>query len=212
MQSIDTAQFKQVNVFLSVDFLKDYTLTDLPGFGANEQDNEVALSVLNDLDYAIVVVTNEKVFGTGSPHYQDFCILNQYGIPYYFILNCRDTIIPNKWIPCSENNEETFIGDLSLLDFYKPLSVPFEDNEKLIVNFMWYWYGISDGNDAIFQSVRMRSALSEYKLNSYTKDQIVKMSNFYLIEKIFAMDNKAYLDLKKEIKLLKNLKFKEKFC
>lgn len=204
LHSIDVdGNVKIANVFLSVDFLKDYTLTDLPGFGANEQDNDVALSMLNELDYAIVVVSNDKTFDTASPHYYDFCTLRKYGIPFYFILNCRDTIIPDKWVPCSNINESTYFEELKLLDFYKPIRVPFEDDETIIVNFMWYWYGISDGNDAIFQSVRMRSALSEYKLNSYTKDQIVKMSNFYLIEKIFAMDNKAYLDLKKEIKLLK---------
>lgn len=211
LQSIDTAQFKQVNVFLSVDFLKDYTLTDLPGFGANEQDNEVALSVLNDLDYAIVVVTNEKVFGTGSPHYQDFCILNQYGIPYYFILNCRDTIIPNKWIPCSENNEETFIEDLSLLDFYKPLSVPFEDNEKLIVNFMWYWYGISQSNDPLFEKKEFKSAIKRYDLQTFSKEEILQASNFNMVLKIFDMDNKAYLELKKEFKEELS-KLKEELC
>ena len=205
LEGIDTNKtIKTVNVFLNNDFLKDYTLTDMPGFGFNETDNKVALEALEELDYAIVVVSNEKSFGTDSPQYRDFCLLQRYNIPYYLVLNCKDIVKDNCWHPYHDININRMHEDLHIVDFYKPICYPFNEGHIPIVNLMWYWYGIHDHDDKILKRREIHNAIQVYDLPSYSRSEIKEASNFHLIKKIFDMDNRAYLELKKEIQLLKN--------
>lgn len=205
LEGIDTDKtIKTVNVFLNNDFLRDYTLTDMPGFGFNETDNKVALEALGELDYAIVVVSNEKSFGTDSPQYRDFCLLQRYNIPYYLVLNCKDIVKDNCWHPFHDININRMHEDLHIVDFYKPICYPFNEGHIPIVNLIWYWYGIHDHDDKILKRREIHNAIQVYDLPSYSPSEIKKASNFHLIKKIFDMDNRAYLELKKEIQLLKN--------
>lgn len=205
LEGIDTDKtIKTVNVFLNNDFLRDYTLTDMPGFGFNETDNKVALEALEELDYAIVVVSNEKSFGTGSPQYRDFCLLQRYNIPYYLVLNCKDIVKDNCWHPYHDININRMYEDLHIVDFYKPICYPFKEGHIPIVNLMWYWYVIQEHDDEILKRREIHNAIQVYDLPSYSPSEIKEASNFHLIKKIFDMDNRAYLELKKEIQLLKN--------
>ncbi|MBQ3250280.1 MAG: tail fiber protein [Bacteroidales bacterium] len=205
LKGIDTDKtIKTVNVFLNNDFLRDYTLTDMPGFGYDEKDNMAALNALTDLDYAIVVVSNEKSFGTESSQYKDIRRLESYNIPYYFILNCKDMVIADKWSPFSDINEGIMSEDRHVLEFYKPIRYPFEEGCIPIVNLMWYWYCVGGMDDEILIRKEIRNAVNTYELLSYPASQIKEASNFHLIQRIFDMDNRAYLELKKEIQTLKD--------
>lgn len=212
LEGIDTDKtIKTVNVFLNNDFLRDYTLTDMPGFGFNETDNKVALEALGELDYAIVVVSNEKSFGTDSPQYRDFCLLQRYNIPYYLVLNCKDIVKDSCWHPYHDININRMLEDLHIVDFYKPICYPFKEGYIPIVNLMWYWYATQEKGDNILNRREIRNAIVTYDLQSYTSSQIKEASNFNLIQKIFDMDNRAYLELKKEFKEELS-KLKEELC
>ena len=205
LERVDTDKtIKTVNVYLNNDFLRYYTLTDMPGFGSNDKDNKAALDVLADIDYAIVVTTNDKSFGTESSQYKDFCVLERYSIPYYLILNCKDMVIADKWIPFSDINQGIMNEDLHLLEFHKPICHPFEEGKIPIVNLMWYWYAIREKDDKILTRNEIQNAVNTYELLSYPASQIKEASNFHLIQRIFDMDNRAYLGLKKEIQALKD--------
>lgn len=212
LEGIDTNKtIKTVNVFLNNDFLKDYTLTDMPGFGFNETDNKIALEALEELDYAIVVVSNEKSFGTDSPQYRDFCLLQRYNIPYYLVLNCKDIVKDNCWHPYHDININRMHEDLHIVDFYKPICYPFKEGHIPIVNLMWYWYVIQKHDDEILKRREIYNAIKVYDLPSYSPSEIKEASNFNLIQKIFDMDNRAYLELKKEFKEELS-KLKEELC
>lgn len=205
LKGVDTDNTIQtVNVFLNNDFLKDYTLTDMPGFGSNDKDNKAALGALADIDYAIVVVPNERSLGTESAQYKDFCILQRYDIPYYLILNCKDIVIADKWCPFSDINKDIMNEDLHLLEFYTPICYPFEEGSIPIVNLMWYWYAIREKDDKILIRNEIQNAINTYDLPLYSPSEIKAASNFQLIQRIFDMDNRAYLELKKEIQALKD--------
>ena len=202
---------KLISIFVGNDILKDFSLIDMPGFGYNEIDNAFAKSALKIIDCAIVVAPNYKAIGgEDSPYYRDVMILMQNGIPYYFILNCTDT---GKWNPNNVYNENIFKSDLKYLSFYKPLLYPFEEDDLLVVNFLWYWYFLNfiDKNDKIviqkndIQLKRYTRSLYEYGLcdDDVSKNDIYEASNFEFIIKLFSMDSRLYLEIKKEIKELK---------
>lgn len=212
LEGIDTDKtIKTVNVFLNNGFLRDYTLTDMPGFGFNETDNKVALEALGELDYAIVVVSNEKSFGTDSPQYRDFCLLQRYNIPYYLVLNCKDIVKDGCWHPYHDININRMLEDLHIVDFYKPICYPFKEGHIPIVNLMWYWYVIQEHDDEILKRREIFNAIKVYDLPSYSPSEIMEASNFNLIQKIFDVDNRAYLELKKEFKEELS-KLKEELC
>ena len=204
---------KIINVYLHNEILKHYVITDMPGFGSNDKDNKAALSILKNIDYAIVITSNYKSFGIESSAYNDFCILQRYNIPYYLIINCTDFVRANQWNPHEDNNKALAMNNLGIINFYKPISYPFGENEVPIVNLMWYWYSIQDNNDEILQRREIKNAIAEYELNSslISREEIRKASNFEYIEKIFSMDNKAYLELKREIKE-EILRLKDEIC
>jgi len=204
---------RMVNVYLHSELLQYYTLTDMPGFGYNNKDNGVAIDALQDIDYAIVVVSNYKSIGKESSAYIDFCLLQRYNIPYYFVLNCTDLIAENKWSPFEELNESIAKKDMEMIDFYSPISYPFENGHIPIINLMWYWYSIRKNDDELLQRNEIRNAIAEYELddNQVSREDIKKASNFYLIDKIFSVENRAFLELKKEFKE-KLEKLKEEVC
>ena len=194
---------KAINVYLDNQFLKHFSLVDMPGYGFNEEDNNVAKTAILDIDYAIVVAPNFKTIGKGSSAYKDFEILKHYKIPYYFVLNCvKANVDEGSWIPESDYNQNIAKGNRDMIDFYPPMTYPFEANFIPIVNLMWYWYSIQDEKDELLQRPVNRINIENYELNSseVTKTEIKQASNFHLIEKIFSMENRMYLELKKEIK------------
>ncbi len=197
LHALDTeTSVSEIDVYLTNDLLKDFILTDMPGFGANEEDDIVARNTLRNIDFAILVAWNEKVIGANSESFNEIKELQTFNIPYYFYLNCTST---DRWNCSDVDNIEIAKSDLALLKFYKPACYPLDENVN-IVNLMWYWYSICTDTDELIKRKKNVVAFKEYGINASVKGEVGKASNFELIKKLFDMDNKMYLELRREIK------------
>ena len=192
---------KKIDVYLNNQLLKDFVLVDMPGMGYSDEEDEIAEDAMKEIDYAILVERNTKAIGDRSFRYID--ALEYHRIPYYFVLNCveRDWVVQGKkWHPTSPYNINLARRNkLQLTDCYKPMIFPFEEEDLLVVNLMWYWYSIQDEDDELLKKEEIQSAIN-LELRKYDKEIVEKISKFHLIEKIFSMENRMYLELKKEIK------------
>ena len=182
----------------------------MPGLGYNESDNMIAEKTIRSLDVAIVVTTNHKAIGgDNSQLYYDICQLKRYAIPYYLVLNCTDTS-DNKWFPEHPSNRVIMEENLHYLNFYQPLTFPFENQGVLIVNLLWYWLIGHDRDPIISPYERL---LMSYGLRNKGVDKmcILKKSNFGSLQQLFSMDNKMFLELRKEFKQEIN-RIKDEIC
>lgn len=186
-----------IEVYLNCSLLKDYELIDMPGFGANAADNRAARKALKDIDFAILIASNEKAMGEESESYKDLQELQLHNIPYYFILNCVNA---DRWKCSNSHNVDIAEKDLSLLEFYKPSNYPLESNGINIVNFMWYWYSICPPHDELINRDEYISNFERYHIHSGVKDKVGQASNFSLINRLFDMDNRVLLELKRDLK------------
>lgn len=206
-----TQKLKEINVYINNIFLKNIILTDMPGFGKDKHDTMLSEETLNGIDFAIVVESNYKAIEENSDSYKNIERLKWHNIPYYIILNCADSSKKNwKWTPLYKHNVELASENIKCLNFYKPLLYPFEEGESVVVNLLWYWYSISHDTDDVI--VRYQDILVGYnELTKHDKSEIFKFSNFQVVKKIFSMENRAYLELRKDIKEeIKRLK--EELC
>lgn len=190
----------EINVYLNIPFLKNIILTDMPGFGKDQHDNMLSEKTLKEIDFAIVVETNYKAIEESSDSYKNIERLKWNNVPYYIILNCAEPSKKDwKWVPLCKHNLEMASRNIQRLDFYKPLNYPFEKGEYIVVNLLWYWYSISSDDDETIK--RYQDVLKYYNdLTKYDKNDIYKFSNFETIKKIFSMENRAYLELRKDLK------------
>ena len=186
-----------INVFLKDKFLKDYELIDIPGFGANATDSRTAKGALRDIDFALLIVSNDKAIGVDSDTFKELQELRTYNIPYYFILNCINF---DRWNCRNGQNIDIAERDLELLDFYKPAIFPLEENGINIVNLMWYWYEQCPPGDELIQREDLQFAFARYKIDDSVKHEVGQASNFSLINRIFDVDNRAFLELKRDLK------------
>lgn len=195
---LDTASnILVVDVFLRNDFLKYFTLTDMPGFGANEADNEMSRKVLPKIDFAILIASSEKSFGSDTDSFRSLRALKDYRISYFFVLNCTKT---ERWRCDDEGNLAIANQDMSMLSFYPPERYPLKENGLNIVNLMWYWYSICNSNDELINRKDNQRALAEYGIEPSIKEQLGKVSNFNLIKKLFNMEDRDFLELKRSIR------------
>lgn len=198
LYKLDTKNdISEIDVYLSCDVLKNFILTDMPGFGANEEDNIVARKKLREIDYAILLAWNNKVMGAKSQSYKEIRVLKALNIPYYFFINCTNT---DRWRCDDDDNISIAQKNLAMLDFYKPSCYPLEGDGINIVNLMLYWYSICDADDELIKRREIVSAIKEKEINTYEKSEVKAFSNFDLIKKIFDMENNVYLELRREIK------------
>lgn len=124
LAKLDTAtNIEVIDVYLTIDFLKSYTLTDMPGFGANAEDNEAAIKVLPDIDFAILIAGSDKIFGGTSDSFRNLRALKAHRIPYYFVLNCTKV---DRWRCDDEGNMAIAQNDFNMLSFYPPSRYPLE--------------------------------------------------------------------------------------
>lgn len=205
---IDTVKnLSEVKVFLRHDLLKHYTIIDIPGLGNDYVDNTKAEDAIKKLDYAILLTNNEKVMTKKSDDFESFLLLKRYNIPYYFILNCTAS---KKWYANTESNRSIYDKNNYLFKSFKSIVYPFQENEPIIVNLIWYWL-YSQGRDSI--TSKYDYLLNKYGLYKPDLDPLdIKLhSNFHLLEEIFSMDNHMYLELKKELKDELS-KLKEELC
>lgn len=209
LRDLDTRQdIDEINVYLSCPLLRNFTLTDLPGFGANSEDNIATNNVLSSIDFAIVLAANDKELGGISSTFKDIQTLSQHKIPFYLLLNCRNR---DRWACGDPKNKVIAQRNLSLLDSDKPLLYPLNDDGINIVNLMLYWISISDQSDELINREDVQDLIWKYKLNSVSSETIYKASNFELLDRLFSMENKGFLELRREFKdALESLK--EEIC
>ncbi len=115
---------------------KGLFLIDTPGMDANEQDNKETSSVIEQLDFAIVVLQNK---GISEKDMVAINLLHQYGIPMLVMVNCTDYGNKNKWSPQSDFNK-------NILNCIKPQftgETLVTGIDILLVNLQWYWYSIA---------------------------------------------------------------------
>ena len=209
LHNLDTqTDFSEINVYLSNDILKNFILTDMPGFGANEDDNIAARRTLCEIDFAILLAWNDKVIGANSQSFHEITRLKKLNIPYYFILNCTNT---DRWRFDDEDNICIAKKDLALLEFYKPSCYPLEENGINIVNLMWYWFSICNDDDELIKRKKNYAAFKEYEIGTLVKKEVGAASNFILINKLFEMEERAFLELKRNIKN-EIAKIREELC
>lgn len=208
-----TFQIKIINVYLNVQLLYYYTLVDMPGMGDNDNDNNAAIEAMRHIDYAILLENNWHASGKKTLRYVE--ALKKCGVPYYFVLNCTNLFGNDSWHPYSINNENLAQNDRYFIErYYAPMIYPFVNSEVPVVNLMWYWFTICNDDDELLDRRQIKNAKKQYdELNNprITKKELEKISNFHLIEKIFSMENRMYLELKKEIKE-ENQKLKDEVC
>lgn len=198
LHRLDTAtDVLVIDVFLNNNILKYFILTDMPGFGTNIADNEIARQVLPDIDFAILIASSDKSFGEEADSFRNLRALKEHHIPYYFILNCTKI---DRWRCDDEGNIMIAQKDLNMLSFYPPTNYPLEENGINIVNLMWYWYYISDSNDELINRTSNQRAFKEYDITSSIKKELGEVSNFELINKLFNMENRDFLELKRGIR------------
>lgn len=204
------ASAEEIVITVDCPLLKKFTLIDMPGTGYDETDNSAASKAIKDLDVAIVIESNFKAIGSdNSSSFKAIHLLNRKKVPYYFVMNCSN-MVDDHWNPYSDWNENLAINNRAKLDVGPPITSPFRDRQVPIVNLMWYWYSIADENDALLNQSAIKNNLCQY-VDEYgdlgngclKKDLFQKASNFELINKIFSMDNLAFLELKKELKELR---------
>lgn len=197
-----------IDVYLNNDLLKDFVLTDMPGFGANTDDNSVAKQVMSEIDFALLMASNEKSFGAESDSFNEIRKLQECNIPYYFILNCTNR---DRWRCDDDENVIIAKKDLSLLSFHKPMIYPLKDDSINIVNLMWYWYSICKRDDELISRYENTKAFNDYGINNHVKEELNEASNFTLIKNIFEMESRAFLELKRDIKI-EIAKLREELC
>ena len=202
----DKNSIDRVDVYLANTLLRDFTLVDLPGAGFNVIDNKSMAQTLAELDYAILLATDVKEFTSSSSFYMNTLkLLQEYNIPYYFIFNCTNI---TRWSPQNKKNIEIARSDLDLLQIYEPLSLGVND-EKPLVNLMWYWCSNVDCTDELF--IEYCESIQDYfqkKGKVLSKESLEEASKFNLIESIFDKRNRALLELRchfrKEINRVKD--------
>lgn len=202
---LDTStDIKVVDVYIACEVLRGIIISDMPGFGANVGDNNRTINYLKKIDFGILIASNDKAIGAQSSSYRYIQYLKRFRIPYYFVLNCRDK---DKWSCNDPLNENIAECDSSLLEFYRPKSYPMRESGVNIVNLMWYWFSITDHKDEIINRPDNKRALELYQINYGVKKEVGAASNFALINNLFKMENRGFLELLAELK-----KLKEEIC
>ncbi len=196
-----------VNVYLTNELLKNFILTDMPGFGANENDTWAAKKTLPFIDFVILIQSNDTAMGANSISFRDFGEIKKLNIPYYLVLNCTNR---DRWKYDDYDNINIAKTNLDLLDF-KPIKYPLEEDGINIVNLMWYWFSICDSKDELINRPAYRNSFKEYGITPDVKKEVCNASNFMLINKIFNMENRAFLELERNIKEEVE-KIKEELC
>ena len=198
LKKLDTAtNIEVIDIYLTIDFLKSYILTDMPGFGANAEDNEIARKVLPDIDFAILIAWSDKAFGETSDSFRNLKVLKVHRIPYYFVLNCTKI---DRWRCDDEGNMAIAQKDFNMLSFYPPSRYPLEANGINIVNLMWYWYSICNLDDELTSRKKYQNAFEVYGINPSLKKQLGEVSKFELINKLFNMEHRDFLELKRSFR------------
>ena len=180
----------QVEINLARQILNGICLIDTPGFNANVEDTKNATRSLEEADYAIVVLTNER--SLSQPELAMFELIVKTRIGYAVIMNCRDSNSTKRWFPNHKKNLEIIKENEATLTTYgyQPDLI---DNQNLIYpcNLLWYWFAVneyhkltdeSSSNEEIVENIEY---LFDKKGIALSKDNLVRESNFLQVKEFF---------------------------
>jgi GTP-binding protein EngB required for normal cell division len=178
----------QAEINLPRHILKKICLVDTPGFNANQDDTENALRSLEEANYAIIVLTNERTIG--DPEKIMFQYIAERSIPYAVIMNCKDKI---KCFPSSSSNERIILENESILKTlgYEPEKI-IEDCLIYPCNFLWYWLA----TDSYLESREFlpQAKTIEREVNLFFEEEEIITSKANLIKESWFLPIKSFFE------------------
>lgn len=187
--------------------LKNINIIDTPGFEANDEDNMMALSSLDNIDIAIIVLTNK---GISIQERNIIVELFKRRIPYFLIMNCTDS---NTWNPNSKSNIIKVKNLYENLKSVERLPWPIDGHNIVPVNLLWFWYAseqyINEFTDE--RRSQIETAIESYSDNMGEKldrEFFLNASNFLIVRNFLAAEINGNISLKTlrwKIALNKNL-------
>lgn len=187
--------------------LKNINIIDTPGFEANDEDNIMALSSLDNIDIAIIVLTNK---GISIQERNIIVELFKRRIPYFLIMNCTDS---NTWNPNSKSNIIKVKNLYENLKSVERLPWPIDGHNIVSVNLLWFWYASEQYINEITDERRsqIETAIESYSDNMGEKldrEFFLNASNFLIVRNFLAAEINGNISLKTlrwKIALNKNL-------
>lgn len=180
----------QVEITLPRNILEKVCLIDTPGFNADENDTENAIRSLEEANYAIIVLTNERTIG--QPEQAMFKSIAEKNIPYAVIMNCRDCNPKTRWFPSHQKNQQILQENEAIIRErgYQPETI---NNDSLIYpcNFLWYWLStdtylntkhLLPNNEYLNEDIEWVFAKKQITLS---KENLRKESHFLPIKSFF---------------------------
>lgn len=168
--------------------LRKINLIDTPGFNANEKDSSMAISSLNGVDVAIVVINNR---GLSSIELTIVKKLKEKNIPFYILMNCMD-VGGNSWLPESNFNKEKCANIIASLETKNLIPQKINGQAVWITNFLWFWYAseqyqydVSDKRESLLDDIECYARKNDRVNVEYLKIK----SDFLTIRKSFDDDS-----------------------
>lgn len=188
----------QAEITLNKQILKKIELIDTPGFNAEERDTEYVTRSLDEANYAIVVLTNERTLGEAESAMFE-CIKSK-SIPYAIIMNCRNINTPMEWYPSHKKNIEIIKTNEAKLEQWGYFPDKIDGHLIYPCNLLWYWFAVKHKNFSFLSSDGFEEDLADQiefsfmlKREVYSKENIIDVSNFVKIKSFF-IDRLAYIN------------------
>ena len=172
-------EYDSYHVSLWKPLLQNVDVLDTPGFYANEEDNRVATSSLDDLDVVVLVVRNK---GLSEAEHSVLKTIAERELPFVVVMNCIETL-GQLWNPASEANERIAQEIESRLRNIGHVPHPIDGRFVFPLNLVWFWLAsghLAYENDEI--ACRLRSKVTAYfklePVEHQTHQHIAETSNF----------------------------------
>lgn len=140
-ENFTSVQITGITMVMPANILKFVNILDTPGLNANEHDTSMALTSLDNMDFAILLVKNKGLSETEKIICRE---LSNKGKPFSIIMNCMDEC-DDMWNPSAEQNQKVanyILADLKMQNI-SPYS--FGGEQIWITNLLWYWHSICKG-------------------------------------------------------------------
>ena len=177
----------QAEISLPTEILRNIELIDTPGFDANEQDTDNVTRSLDEANYAIVVLTNNRTLG--EPEARMFEFIKSKNIPYAVIMNCRNINIAMEWYPTHKKNLDIIKENEAIFKRWGYAPEKIDGNSSIYpCNLLWYWFATKMNKSLVDYDDNLSDQI-EFALNrkkeSLSKDNIIRLSNVLEIKSFF---------------------------